>query len=644
MKKEKSNVITEKFIAKYFDIDKEEAIQIHNRLERIVYGNNETIVCIGDVADGLYFIDEGQATVFNEMGEPVNEMMAGQYFGEYAILADEPRLSTVKAHGKVVAYRMSPADFLDAVAKHPKITGRLLKQVYGQISSKHTKLVSLTRKYRGVMSTSDTHKDNRLKDILITYGTTILVFMVTCLMATRLDTNPIWWQILPLVFLMAFTLRTRRVVEGMLLTVMLLGGMLFQGNFIVGFGEIMIEGIGNSDTASTIMIMAMVEAVAALLATAGVASAFKKLAKKHMKTKTGSMFGMLLILIAVCIDECLNVITAGFCLNDSIDKHKVPRESRALLGSFSNAICAVIPFSLWGAYISGWVDTYMHKGGNVFLQTIPFNLVGIVALLSAVLLCLGILPKTKLIKDAYKRVSEGGSMWPEGSEEYLDLELADDVVGRPVNLILPMAVWMVSSVICGMMRNPGEFAMDAISGLLITLIVMFVLYVGQKLMSPKTYFETIAEGVSNSLMPILLLVFAERIAASFEILEVDVLLEKVIPSLVGGVMPLVPAVLFIIGTLICLCIGSSWGMYGIGIPVALIVAGRLGLNIPLCLGAILAAGLIGENLCPYIDDTSPVVTAIGCEPATYRRIRFQYWIPLAVICTVGYVILGMIFC
>lgn len=641
MKKDKANIITDKFIAKYFDIDKEEAIKIHKRLERIVYGNDETIVRIGDEADGLYFIDEGQATVINNDGEAVNEMVAGQYFGEYAILANEPRLTTVKAHGKVVAYRMSSKDFLDIVGKHPQVSGRLLKQLYGQITSKHTKLVSLTRQYRGVMSMPDTHKDNKLKDIILTYGITALVFVITCIFAVSMKTNPVWWQLLPLVFLMGFTLRTKRVVEGMLLTVMLLGGMLYRGNFVRGFGDIMIEGIGNADTASTIMIMAMVEAMAALLAAAGVASAFKKLAKKHMKTKSGSMLGMLLILIAVCIDECLNVITAGFCLNESLDKHKVPRESRALMGSFSLAICSLIPFSLWGAYISAWVDTYMHKGGNVFLKTIPYNLVGIVAVIAAILLCLDVLPKTRQIKDAYKRVDDGGKMWPENSEKYMDLESSDEVVGRPINLILPMIIWIISSITCGMLRNPGEFAMDAVSGLIITLISMFVLYVGQRLMTPKAFFEIFADGISNSLMPILLLIFAERIAACFEVLEVDVLLEKAIPSLVGGNLALVPAVLFVICTLICISLGSCWGMYGIGIPVALIVSGRLGLNIPLCLGAALAAGVIGEKLCPYIDNTAPEVTVIGCEPKAYRKIRMQYWIPIAIICVIGYILMGI---
>ncbi len=643
MKKEKARVINEKFIAKFFGIEAEEAQGIWSRLERVCCGNNETIVHIGDAADGMYFIDEGQVSVLNEDGEPVNELYAGQYFGEYAVLTEGTRLSTVKAHGKVVLYKISSEVFLETVGKHPRITGKLLKQVYGQVSSKHTKLVSLTRKNRGVMSTPDSYVDQKRRDILITYGVTIVIFIATFLAAAFINPENAWWELLPLAFLMAFTLRTKRVVEGMVLTVILLAGMMYGGNFVVGFGEILTEGIGNPGTASTIIIMAMVEAVAALLASAGVASAFKKLAEKHMKTKTGSLFAMFFILIAVCIDECLNVITAGYCLNDAIDKHKVPRETRALMGSFSTAICAMIPFSLWSAYISSWIDAYFYEGGNVFLQSIPFNFVGVIAIIFTVLLCLGVLPKTKQIKAAYERVAGGGKMWSEGSEKYLDPEHGgDDVVGRPMNLLIPMLVWMVSSVACGTIRNHGVFGMDAISGLLITLISMFLLYVGQKLMSPRVFFETMADGISNSLMPILLLVLSERIAANMELLGFDALLERVIPAMVGGKLALVPAVLFVLCTLICLGMGSCWGMYGLGIPVAIYLATRLDINLPLCLGATFAAGIMGESLCPYLDRSNAVVTAIGCKPTDYRKLRLQYWIPICILCIVGYVTAGLL--
>lgn len=478
------------------------------------------------------------------------------------------------------------------------------------------------------MRASPARKDSSPLSIGITYGITVLIFLAVFLFAPTLSGIPVVWELIPVAFLLCFTLWTKRIVEGMLLTLLLLAGMLNQGHLISGFRSIMIEGIGNPDTSETVIIMAMVESVAALLAASGIVSAFKKIAEKLVRSRATAMFGMLMIMITVCLDECLNIITAGYCLNDSSDRCKIPRESRALLGSFSTGICSVIPFSLWSAYISGWIAMY-QTGGNLFLHTIPFNLAGIVSLLFSVALCIGIIPRTGQMKEAYRRVKEGGPLWPEGSSGYFETESESKIVGRPLNLLLPMAVWSVSSVVFGMIRNQGEFALDAVSGLVITIIFMFFLYISQRLMTPKTFFEILANGIANSLVPILLLIMSEQIANCLSILGFDVLLKTTIVSVVGKEFFLIPMILFVIFTLLCMGLGSSWGMYGLGIPLSVFLAGDLGISVPLCLGAILAAGITGESLCPYIDDTSPVVTSIGCEPKAYRRIRLQYWGPVA---------------
>ena len=258
------------------------------------------------------------------------------------------------------------------------------------------------------------------------------------------------------------------------------------------------------------------------------------------------------------------------------------------------------------------------------------------------MLCFGILPKTGQIKEAFKRVENGGSLWPEGSEDYFEFD-DDGVVGKPRNLILPMLVWMVSSVVCGMVGDSESFALDAISGLFITLLFMFVLYVAEQIMTPRDYFEIIEEGVGNSLMPILLLVFSERISECLADLGFGDLLEQVILKVVGDNLFLIPALLFVLFLVVTIGLGTCWGTLGLAIPITVFLAVNLGISVPLCMGATLSASIVGETLCPYIDDSLPVITSIGCEPDAYRKIRVQYWTPMAVLCLVGYLILGLIF-
>ena len=185
----KAKIINEKHIASCFDIDIKEASLILKGMERLSFDNNQDIVTIGDDADGIFFIEDGQTVVLNNEGEEVNELFAGHYFGEYAIITGEKRLTTVKAKGHVVAYKMNSEDFLDLIGRHPKITGRMLKQAYSQVSDKHAKIESFTRKSRGVMWSPEKQKDVKPADILATYGVALLFFIVVAIMAPKMTNS-----------------------------------------------------------------------------------------------------------------------------------------------------------------------------------------------------------------------------------------------------------------------------------------------------------------------------------------------------------------------------------------------------------------------------------------------------------------------
>ena len=121
------------------------------------------------------------------------------------------------------------------------------------------------------------------------------------------------------------------------------------------------------------------------------------------------------------------------------------------------------------------------------------------------------------------------------------------------------------------------------------------------------------------------------------------LLEQVILKVVGDNLFLIPALLFVLFLVVTIGLGTCWGTLGLAIPITVFLAVNLGISVPLCMGATLSASIVGETLCPYIDDSLPVITSIGCEPDAYRKIRVQYWTPMAVLCLVGYLILGLIF-
>ena len=205
--------VTIEYIAAFFHLEQADAEQIWQRLERKEYKSGQDIVRQGEAADALYFLDDGICDVFDRDGEQVNEMREGQYFGEYGIIAGEPRLTTVRARGRVVAYRMKADDFLAQISRRPTLAGDLLKQVYGQLSMKHTQLLQIARDRRGILRSPHARPLSR-STFLLTHIIVIAVFLLTFFLVPRGTAPGTFWMLLPLIFLVGFTLWTRQTLCG----------------------------------------------------------------------------------------------------------------------------------------------------------------------------------------------------------------------------------------------------------------------------------------------------------------------------------------------------------------------------------------------------------------------------------------------
>jgi Na+/H+ antiporter NhaC len=286
--------------------------------------------------------------------------------------------------------------------------------------------------------------------------------------------------------------------------------------------------------------------------------------------------------------------------------------------------------------------TLGQEGGAAFLRSVPFNFASILALFLAMLLAAGMLPETGLLKEAVHRVGEGGSLWPQGSEKYFLAKDENEVYGNPVNLLLPLFVMVLVSVISGVRKAGGIFALDAAAGLAAALVVMFVLYIGQRLMTPLKFMDYVVEGISSMALPIFLLLLTLCFSTCLDSMECTRFFARLIPSLSLRKPFLLPAVLYLVFSLLTMIMGSSWGMYGIGIPIAIRLALLADLPMALCLGAVCAAGITGDNLCPYVAEGSLIASAVGCDPKVNRDIRIRYWSVIALICTAAYLLAGVL--
>ena len=187
----------------------------------------------------------------------------------------------------------------------------------------------------------------------------------------------------------------------------------------------------------------------------------------------------------------------------------------------------------------------------------------------------------------------------------------------------------------------GSFALDSACGLVAALLVMFFLYCGQRLMSPEQFFDYMISGMQSMILPILLYLMTTCFTAMLDHQALGTYFDDAV-AVLQPAAPFLPAALFLVSTLLTIALGSSWAMYAIAFPVAVRMASAVGLSIPLCIGAVCAAGLAGEKCCVFTDEHVSVAEVIGCSPSSVLAVRMPYAVILTLLSFVFYIAAGFL--
>ena len=637
--------IDEKYISDFFGIEegpkgKKEMDHIRKVMERMVVENGTDIIKIDDEPDGMYFLESGMAVCLNREGEQINLMHEGQYFGEYGVLSGQQRLSTIRSVGRTIVYKIGTKDFNDIIREHPDIYGKLMKKVYGQVSGKHSQILALSGMRKGILQHPSNQVPMTKKRFFLQYGILLLIYILCGFLVPKDETLPIF--ILPLVLMLVYVIVTKRTIESLVAAGILAAVLVYRSGLSASYADAMIDTMSLRDNAFTVFVMALIGGVVNLIAASGAVTAFKKFSDKHCTTPKKVFLTSLGIMAATSIDDGLNMMCASTATFASAKKNNIVREKTGLFFSMlPTVLSSFIPLSLWGIFVIASLRP--SAKGNVFeefCKSIPFNFFSILVVISMVLFAYEKLPKGKQIKSAEKRFKENGKLWPEGSEKYLNVS-EPEIWGKAVNVLLPIIVLAVTALAIRSILN-GSFIVDSACGLVAALLVTFVLYCAQGLMSPEQYMEHLITGIANATLPILMYLLTMCFSTLLEQLSLSSYLADVLNS-VKGVGPLTPAFIFAASVLLTIALGSSWSMYAIVFPLAMSLVYAMGLSPALCIGAISGAGIAGEKICMFTADALNVGTSIGCNPDVICNIRVRFSIAISGIAFVLYLIAGFIF-
>ena len=458
------------------------------------------------------------------------------------------------------------------------------------------------------------------------------------------------WALLPPVIAIIFALKTKEVYISLLIGVV--SGTLLLTNFhLVESLNLLFDTVVNClskpSNIGILIFLVMLGIIVTLMTKSGGSQAYGKWAKKKMKSSKQSLFSTFILGVVIFVDDYFNCLTVGSVMREITDEFKVSRAMLAyIIDSTAAPVCIIAPISSWAAAVSGYTS---GDGFQLFLNTIPFNLY---ALLTIVMVCYVIGSEFHFGKmKKHELAAQNGDVCFGDDSYQTNEEISYNQKGKVLDLILPVIVLIMSCII-GMIYTGGFFdgkdlitafsQCDASRGLVygtfVTLVFVFILYIPRKIISYNV--ECIPEGFKAMVPSILILVLAWSLGDLVSNqLQAGAFVYNTLQS-ASISTAILPACLFIVGAGLSFSTGTSWGTFGILIPMATSLFPEGSTMLVISIASILAGAVCGDHISPISDTTIMASTGAKCNHLYHVTTQIPYALVVASACFIGYLVAG----
>lgn len=387
---------------------------------------------------------------------------------------------------------------------------------------------------------------------------------------------------------------------------------------------------------------------------AGGSAAFGRWAGVHIKSRVGAQLATILLGVLIFIDDYFNCLTVGSVMRPVTDKHNISRAKLSyLIDATAAPVCIIAPISSWAAAVTGFVEG--EDGFSIFIRAIPYNyyaILTVVMMVTIVVLNIDYGPMKLHEKNAQK-----GDLYTTSDRPYANAE--EDVVdskGTVLDLVVPIVVLIICCVI-GMIYTGGFFDgsgfveafsnSDASVGLMLgsffALIITIAFYAVRKVLKFSESMACVPDGFKAMVPAILILTFAWTLKAMTDSLGAAEYVANIMDSAAGGLVNLLPAIIFLVGCFLAFATGTSWGTFGILIPIVVAVfAGTNETMMIISISACMAGAVCGDHCSPISDTT--IMASAGAQSNHVNHVTTQlpYAITAAAVSFVNYVIAGFV--
>ncbi len=457
--------------------------------------------------------------------------------------------------------------------------------------------------------------------------------------------------LLPPIIAIVLALVTKEVYSSLFVGI-LSGGLLYSNfhpwGMVTDTFDVMLS-CWNTGILAFLVVLGM---LVALMNKAGGSAAYGRWASKRIKSKAGALISTCVLGILIFIDDYFNCLTVGSVMRPVTDKYKISREKLAfLIDATAAPVCIIAPISSWAAAVSSVAPE--GQGLSLFIRSIPYNLYALLTLFSVIFMAWIGLDYGKM------RIAEENAAKGVGYPVEEAGETAGNPKGTVLDLVLPVAVLILCCI--GTMLYSGGFfdagsdtyhnlidafsASDASVGLVLgaflTLLFAAVWYLPRKVITFEEFAASFTDGFKAMVPAILILIFAWTLSGVTNQLGAKIFVAEAVRSAASGLQNLLPAVVFLIGIGLSFATGTSWGTFGVLLPIVCAVFPEGELMI-VSVSACLAGAVCGDHCSPISDTTIMASAGAQCNHIGHVSTQLPYAMTVGGVSFVGFVLAGFV--
>ena len=480
-----------------------------------------------------------------------------------------------------------------------------------------------------------------------------------------IPTYATFWALVPPIIAIVLALITKEVYSSLFIGI-LSGGLIyssfdFEGTVVHTFSDGFIASISDSYNIGILIFLVLLGALVAMMNKAGGSAAFGRWAQRRFKTRVGAQLATICLGVLIFIDDYFNCLTVGSVMRPVADKQNVSRAKLSyLIDATAAPVCIIAPISSWAAAVAGFAKGAGAESGiSLFINAIPYNFYAILTIVMMIFICVSKFDYGPM--KIHEQNAMNGDIFTTGNESTGDITEVKNEKGRVYDLVVPV-LFLIMACVIGMIYSGGFFTADAegyhnfvtafsnsdasvglVYGSFVTVIFAVIFFLCRRVISFKQCMESIPEGFKAMVPAIMILCCAWTLKTMTDSIGANLFMYKLVEGSAGSFKLFLPAIIFVIAVALSFSTGTSWGTFGILIPIVLSVFGGADGNITIiAVSACMAGAVCGDHCSPISDTTIMASAGAQCNHMNHVSTQLPYAFTVAGVSFVSYIIAGLI--